>query len=152
MFKGKQIVASGNSYNALASGTTIKGNIIAEEDLRIDGIVEGNIDCKGKVVVGPTGEVFGLINCLNAELMGKVHGNIHATGTLLLKTNTVYNGEVLTKSLEIEAGAAFNGTCSMIKEGEQNKGFSNKGNLALESNNKGNNNNNNNNKKEDQAK
>lgn len=113
MMKKKPIVATGNSHNSIAAGTVIKGNIIAEEDFRIDGKVEGNIECRGKVVVGPNGEVIGHINCINAELMGKVHGNIRTTEVLLLKGGSEYYGDLSVKVLEIESGAAFNGTCKM---------------------------------------
>lgn len=109
----KQIIPTGNTHNSIASGTTIKGNIIAQEDFRIDGKVEGNIECKGKVVVGPNGEVIGHIDCVNAELMGKVYGNIKTMETLYLKSGSNYQGELKVKTLEIESGATFNGTCKM---------------------------------------
>ena len=42
--KNKETVSSGVAHNALATGTIIKGNINAEEDLRIDGKVEGLVE------------------------------------------------------------------------------------------------------------
>ncbi len=115
MLKGKQIISSGGLHNSLATGTIIKGNIRAEEDFRIDGTVEGNIECSGKVVIGPSAVVIGHINCQNAELMGKIQGNIRAEGTLCLKNSVIYSGDIVAKNLEIETGAIFNGTCSMIE-------------------------------------
>ena len=116
MLKAKQIIPISGSYNSLASGTTVKGNIVAGEDLRIDGKVEGDIECSGKVVVGPTAEVIGQIFCHNAELMGKIQGDTHANGTLCLKNSVQYFGDIVAKNLEIEPGAAFNGTCKMMAE------------------------------------
>ncbi len=116
MLKAKQILPSSGLHNSLASGTIIKGNIFAEEDLRIDGKVEGNIECAGKIVVGPTAEILGQIICTNAELMGKIQGNTRANGTLCLKNSVQYHGDIIAKNLEIEPGALFNGTCKMIAE------------------------------------
>jgi len=129
MLKKNPVITSGSAHNSIASGTVIKGNVIAAEDFRIDGKVEGNIECRGKVVVGPSGEIFGHIDCINAELMGKVQGNIKTTETLLLKNGSHYTGEINVKSLEIESGAAFNGTCKMgnVPEQRHDKNHSDQG-------------------------
>jgi len=111
--RNKDVISSGVAYNALALGTAIKGNINAEEDLRIDGKVEGRIECAGKVVIGPQAEVIGDIHCANADLMGKVNGNLVVKETLTMKATVVFTGEVTVGNLEIEPGAAFNGTCKM---------------------------------------
>ena len=110
----KQVPVGGSSINALAAGTIIKGNVSAEEDMRVDGLIEGNIECKGKVVISQSGEVRGQIVCGNIELAGKVTGNIQATGILLLKHTSIYQGELHIHSLEIEPGAVFNGSCKMM--------------------------------------
>ncbi len=116
MLKAKQIIPSSGLHNSLAAGTVIKGNIFAEEDLRIDGKVEGNIECSGKIVVGPSAEILGQIICMNAEFMGRIQGNTKANGTLCLKGSVQYSGDIIAKNLEIEPGAMFNGTCKMITE------------------------------------
>jgi len=115
MFKGKQIITPG-IHNTLAEGTVLIGEIKAEEDFRIDGIVEGTINCNGKIVIGQKGSVKGQINCVNAELMGKLQGTIQTTGVLVLKSTAVYSGDAIVKTLEIEPGAIFNGTCTMMDD------------------------------------
>ncbi|MDR0412594.1 MAG: polymer-forming cytoskeletal protein [Dysgonamonadaceae bacterium] len=103
----------GVAHNALALGTIVKGNIHAEEDLRIDGKVEGLIECAGKVVVGPQAEITGDIHCSNADLIGRVNGNLMIKETLSMKSTCVFTGDVVAGSLEIEPGTIFNGTCKM---------------------------------------
>jgi cytoskeletal protein CcmA (bactofilin family) len=109
----KDSVSSGIAHNALALGTLVKGNIQAEEDLRIDGKVEGLIECSGKVVIGPQAEITGNIHCTNADLIGTVNGNLVIKETLSMKATCVFTGDVVAGSLEIEPGAIFNGTCKM---------------------------------------
>lgn len=105
--------SSGIAHNALTVGTLVKGSIQAEEDIRIDGRVEGLIECSGRVVVGPQAEIVGDIFCINADIVGTVKGNLTIQETLTLKATAVFTGDVTTGQLEIEPGAIFNGTCKM---------------------------------------
>jgi cytoskeletal protein CcmA (bactofilin family) len=112
--KNKDVISSGIAHNALATGTYIKGDIKAEDDFRIDGKFEGNIECVGKVIIGPQAEVVGNIQCQNTDLMGSVTGNITILETASLKASVKFTGEIVAKFVEIETGASFNGTCKMI--------------------------------------
>lgn len=116
MLKSKDTTSSGIAHNIMGAGTKVVGNIYTTEDFRIDGELEGNIDCKGKVVMGPNGKVIGSISCGSADLMGQVDGNIEVHGILSLRSSFVLNGDVLTERLEIEPGALFNGSCKMIQQ------------------------------------
>ena len=44
------------AINIISEGTNIKGNILAAGDIRIDGTLIGNIEAKGRLVIGPKGE------------------------------------------------------------------------------------------------
>ena len=111
--KSKENSSQGIAHNALCQGTIIKGNIFAESDLRIDGIVEGKIECKGKIVLGSKGEVYGNIDCDSAELMGKLKGEMFVRANVSIKQTGNVHGKVHTQSIDIEPGAVFNGTCKM---------------------------------------
>lgn len=106
---------SGTLYNALTAGSKIIGTIIANSDIRLDGTVEGDLQCTGKVVIGEQGMLKGTITCQNAEIMGKMDGKISVSGTLALRATGNIHGEVATKTLIIEPNAIFNGSCSMSK-------------------------------------
>lgn len=106
------------SHNVIAVGTKVIGQILSDEDIRIDGVIEGNIECKGKIVVGPTSFVQGDINCRILEVMGKIVGNITCFDTMVLRKQSILEGDIRTKIIEIEPGAIFNGNSSMKKEGE----------------------------------
>lgn len=112
--KAKEIISSGIAHNAIAAGTIVKGEIKAEQDFRIDGKLEGDIECAGKIIVGPQAEILGNIKCTNADLMGRIQGNVYIEETVSLKASVIYNGEIVTKYLEIEPGAVFNGSCKML--------------------------------------
>ena len=104
---------SGLMFNALTAGSKIVGNITADSDYRIDGLVEGDLQCTGKVVIGEAGKVKGTIGCQNAEIMGLLEGKISCSNQLSLRASGKIVGDVNTKTLIVEPGALFNGTCSM---------------------------------------
>ena len=75
--------------------------------------MEGDIHCKGKLVIGPRGIVQGNIICNNAEIHGAATGTIQISNKLVLKATARVQGDVTAQILEIEPNAQFNGTCSM---------------------------------------
>ncbi|MCQ2312141.1 MAG: polymer-forming cytoskeletal protein [Paludibacteraceae bacterium] len=109
----------GTLYNALTAGSKIIGTIIADSDIRIDGTVEGELNCSGKVVIGEQGKLKGTISCQNAEILGNLDGKIDVKNTLALRASGVIKGEVNTQILIVEPNAQFNGSCSMKKTEEQ---------------------------------
>jgi len=102
-----------NSINSLAKGTRIEGSVKTESDIRIDGHLNGDIDCKGKLIVGPTGVLDGKINCVNAVVEGTVKGNLTVKELLHVKETANINGEIVTDKLIVQAGAVFNVKCQM---------------------------------------
>lgn len=99
--------------NHINSDTLIEGTIKATGNLRIDGTLKGVLECKGRVVVGPSGRVEGEVRCENAEVEGTINANIHVSDLLSLKSTAKLNGDIVTKKLSIEPGAVFAGSCSM---------------------------------------
>ncbi len=107
------------SINLLGSGTMVKGEIKLNGDFRIDGTFIGTINCKGKVVVGPTGVIEGEINCLNADFSGEIKATVKVTELLTLKESAKFNGDITTNKLAIEPGAKFSGNCIMEGAGSK---------------------------------
>jgi len=125
MFKGgnsksKEVNDQPNKLNRFVEGTNIKGDIVSESNIRIDGELVGNLTTTGKLVIGPTGKITGDIVCLNADIEGKVTGTIKVDGVLLLKSTAVFNGNIITNKIGVENGAEFTGTCSMNGNSAQN--------------------------------
>lgn len=104
---------AGSAYNALSAGSKIIGTVIADTDFRIDGTIEGDLTCKGKVVIGEKGFLKGNAVCQNAEIQGTLDGKIDVASTLNLRATANVRGEVKTKVLIVEPNAKFNGTCQM---------------------------------------
>jgi cytoskeletal protein CcmA (bactofilin family) len=122
MFSNKKdtIMAKNNeadhtSINLIGAGTTIKGEIKSNGDIRIDGTLTGQVYSKGKVVVGNTGIIDGEIYCQNADFSGTINAKVEVSELLTLKATSKLSGEVTTNKLAIEPGAKFTGSCNMEK-------------------------------------
>jgi cytoskeletal protein CcmA (bactofilin family) len=109
---------SGN-VNRICEGTEITGSVKSSTDFRIDGKIEGNINCGGKIIIGEKGYIKGEVVSKNMEISGKVEGTISIEGLLSLKSTAVVEGEITTGKLFIEVGAVFNGNCNMSKKGPE---------------------------------
>jgi cytoskeletal protein CcmA (bactofilin family) len=105
------------SINLLSAGTVVKGEIKVNGDFRLDGCFIGTINCKGKVVVGPTGNIEGEIICQNADFSGEVKATVKVSELLTLKETARYTGDMTTNKLSIEPGAKFSGNCIMESSG-----------------------------------
>lgn len=101
------------TINLISNGTDISGDIKSTGDIRIDGFLKGNLNTKGKVVVGPTGKVNGEVICKNSEISGIIEGKITVGQLLNLKASSKIFGDIVTSKLSIEPGAIFSGNCKM---------------------------------------
>lgn len=111
--KDRQMAESTSSQNIISQGTKIVGDFNSEGDFRVDGVIEGNIKTKGKVVVGKTGLIKGTLQGTDAYFEGKFSGKLALSDTLTLKASAHIEGEVVVGKLAVEPGATFNVTCVM---------------------------------------
>ena len=107
---------AGVMYNSLTAGSKIIGTIITDSDIRVDGTIEGDVKCAGKLVVGEKGYVKGTIECQNAEIMGSVEGKVEVKQALALRATSNVKGDIYSQTLTVEPNAVFNGSCTMGKQ------------------------------------
>ena len=103
----------GTGTTLISAGTTIKGDLSSNSDLRIDGTVIGNINSSAKIVIGNSGVVEGDIFGNNADIVGKTSGTIKVKELLQLRGECVVNGNIYAGKLQVEPSATFNGQCHM---------------------------------------
>lgn len=101
------------SFNIITEGTTITGDINSSEDIKIDGVLKGNLYVKGKLVLTSMGSILGEINASNADISGSIEGKIIVNDLLSLKSSANVISDIVTNKLAVEPGAIFTGTCTM---------------------------------------
>lgn len=99
--------------NVIVEGSKITGDFIAESNLRIDGQIHGNVTCSSKVVIGTTGYIKGNLICVDADIEGKIDGQLKIENLLSLRSHANIVGEITTAKIQIEEGAQFSGQCKM---------------------------------------
>lgn len=104
---------NGKSATLISAGTILTGDLQSDGDLRIDGTIKGNVTSAAKVIIGNTGFVEGLVTGQQADIAGKVQGNIIVKELLQLREQCVVDGNISAGKLQIEPTATFNGQCSM---------------------------------------
>ncbi len=112
---------NGANYNAgtsgvtcvIANGTVITGQFAATEDVRLDGVIEGDVKCDKRIVMGETGCVKGTIHAADAVIMGTIDGELIVTNTIHLKSSAKIDGKIQGKSMTVDEGAVYNGECKV---------------------------------------
>ena len=97
---------------------TIKGEISGEEDLLIQGKVEGTIYLNGnQVSVGESGEVNADIHAKMIKIDGKVTGDITGIEKVVISKSGNVHGNVVAPRVTLEDGAIFKGSIDMDPAG-----------------------------------
>ena len=107
------IETTGSTATIIGSGVTLTGDITSSADVRIDGTIKGNVYCAARVLIGAQGLVEGNIDCRQADIMGKIKGNIKAKELVSLREKAILSGDIFTIKLHVEPSANFNGRCTM---------------------------------------
>lgn len=94
----------------LGSTIMVKGEITSDEDLQIDGKVEGNISLRGhRLTVGRTAQLNSEINAREVIVYGNASGNLRARDRVEIKKDGQVIGDITTTRISIEEGAYFKG-------------------------------------------
>lgn len=101
----------------ISKSVAIKGEVSCDEDLYIDGQVEGTIDPKGyRLTIGPNGRVKANITARAVVVQGRLEGNIHASDRVDLKQSATVVGDIVTQLISIDEGVTLTGRVNVQKE------------------------------------
>ena len=97
----------------IGPGTTVNGDLMLIDSVRIDGKVIGDIQAsqsnRATVAIGPTGEVVGHISAFRVIVAGKVEGNIAALERVELSQDCLVQGDISYSSINVQHGARLQG-------------------------------------------
>lgn len=97
----------------LYKGSRVSGQLMFQGPARIDGNVEGEIQCYGTLTIGEGAEVRAKISSQVVVIRGKVEGNVTAKEKVELLSPARVVGNISTPRLTITEGVVFDGDCSM---------------------------------------
>ena len=120
--------SSSGATARLGSSLHFKGEISGNEDLNIDGSVEGLIHLEDrKLTVGASAKVTADVIAREVVVFGNVKGNLQARDRIEIKKDGSVVGDLTTARIMIEDGAYFKGSIEIEKAGEgesESKSFS----------------------------
>jgi cytoskeletal protein CcmA (bactofilin family) len=93
----------------------IKGEIRTDEELFIDGEVEGMVESRSVLTIGPNGKVKANIKARDVIIFGSVRGNIEAIEKLAIRDQGQLIGDIKTTGISIDDGAYFKGSIDISR-------------------------------------
>ena len=113
----KEIINVGKSVS-------IKGDLTGDEDLTIEGRVEGKIELTDhNLVIGPHGAIKGQLNAKNLTVKGRVVGNVFAIELVEIKASGSIVGDIKSSRISIAAGGYFKGSVDLRKSADTRERF-----------------------------
>jgi cytoskeletal protein CcmA (bactofilin family) len=108
--------ANESSMSIIGPGMRIKGDLVTEGTVRVEGTIEGTIRAGKAVVVGKEGEVIGDVITQDAVIGGRVRGTVTAESRLELQATAQIEGQISARAqhLVLEEGCRFNGQVQMV--------------------------------------
>ena len=113
IFGGSSQVDHADRLNKIVAGTEINGDLTSDSNIHLEGEVNGNVSCAGRVVIGSSGKINGNLVCVHAEIEGAMEGQLMVENLLVLRSTARFKGDIQTMKLHIEEGAFFEGACVM---------------------------------------
>ena len=111
---GEQQPIRAKNVSVIGPTLVIKGELSADEDLVIDGTIEGTIaHHKKNLTIGKEGRVTADIHASSVLVEGELNGDIHSDGLVSLAKGAKVIGDVYCNRLVTEEGARFNGKIEM---------------------------------------
>jgi cytoskeletal protein CcmA (bactofilin family) len=104
-----------SKVSVLGPSIRFKGELIADEDLVIQGQVEGSILHTRSLTIGAQGRVQGDVKARRINVEGTVHGDLYALEGVTLRQGAFVTGNVFANKISISEGARLNGRVDMDK-------------------------------------
>lgn len=98
----------------IGSTVKIKGEVQSEEDLVVDGLIEGTVLLKNnELVVGSSGRVHADVKAKSVKVDGELHGDVEAGERIVITANGVMRGNIQAPRVILEDGSKFKGSIDM---------------------------------------
>lgn len=103
----------------IGKSISLKGDLSGNEDLTIEGHVEGRVDLPNNLLtIGANGSVNAEVHAKTVVVVGKVTGNVSAAERIEIQATGLVNGDVSAPRLVVAEGAVVNGSIEMgVKKG-----------------------------------
>jgi cytoskeletal protein CcmA (bactofilin family) len=110
-------VGTANERATIGRSITIRGDVSGDEDLMIQGRIEGSVQLgKHHVTVGPEGRVKANISGRSVTVEGEVKGDLHGDEQVALRPTARVEGDIVSPRVVLDDGASFRGSIDMSNQ------------------------------------
>lgn len=102
--------------SVLGPTLVFKGELSADEDIMLQGRVEGSISHTASVRIGKEGSVRGNVTAKFITVEGRIEGDLHGNGSVIVKETADIEGNIYSPTVSLLEGSNFNGTIEMKKK------------------------------------
>jgi cytoskeletal protein CcmA (bactofilin family) len=108
----------GDGMANIGKSISIKGDLTGNEDLVIEGKVEGKVELpNNQLTIGANGVVKAEISAKTVVVIGRVAGNVKGSERIEIQATGIVEGDVAAPRLVVAEGAVVNGSIQMTKQG-----------------------------------
>jgi cytoskeletal protein CcmA (bactofilin family) len=105
-----------NSPARIGKTIVICGEVKGKEDLVVDGRVEGTVNlAESRLTIGPNADVAADLSAKDILVLGRVQGNVVATGRVELRSGCNLEGDIRALRLAVEDNAVFRGKVDLTQ-------------------------------------
>jgi cytoskeletal protein CcmA (bactofilin family) len=103
--------------SATSMGKTMRflGEMYSDEELYLDGEIEGTLEVDNRLTIGPNGKVKANVKAKELVVRGSIQGNVEAAGRIVIMGGASIIGDVKTAGIVIEDGAFFKGGIDILR-------------------------------------
>jgi cytoskeletal protein CcmA (bactofilin family) len=106
------------SATRLGASVKIIGDVSSDEELYLDGDLEGKLELRNRLTIGPNSKVKANIKAQEVIVFGTIKGNVESESRVFLRTGASIVGDIKTAGIVIEDGAYFKGGIDISRGGD----------------------------------
>ena len=110
-----------NTTSFFAPGFRMIGDIDSTNDVRVEGIIQGNITTSKKIIVGKSGQIIGNAKASQISIMGEIVGEVIATDIVVIGETGVVHGTIVCNKIKIDEGAGIEACIKKLKSQTENE-------------------------------
>lgn len=101
------------SDGCIGADLVVHGRLSGKSDLRIDGVLDGELDVEGAVVLGPEASVVAPVRVGSLEVEGELRGDVAASGAVSVRAGGRLVGDVRARRICVDDGGSLQGGIEM---------------------------------------
>jgi cytoskeletal protein CcmA (bactofilin family) len=103
----------------IGPNTNVAGNIDAGGFTRIDGSIRGDVNARGRVVIGERARMKSNVTGTAITIGGVVYGNVIASESVVILSTALVLGDIITRRIQADEGCLIHGKVQVCPDEER---------------------------------